>query len=296
MRHVNYTKGKRSRSRGPVKSRTKQKVRRAYHRLRPRHALRKSPFGRANSYPFTRSVTEYLDSWATGDSGRMELNTDQKYYCMQMRVKLTDLPSYDEFRTLFTRYKITSWDTIITPSFKNNIGMFRVQHGNDTDANTKNLQIQPAIPNFEMFIIPATFTVKLTTRKWADLTYDEITDILDQSQIKSRRVIPSKGFRFKTKYPQIVRTGFVPEKMDPSSTDVEQFMAKAPWLINGQGPHQPGAINDQRTVEHYGFDVIVRRVDGEVLTSQQAYNVNANVAKFGWRVTKQVYLKFDKVR
>lgn len=260
---------------------------------KPRFALRKSPFGRANSYPFTRSVTEYIDAWASSPNINFHLNADSTYYVMNMNLKFTDLPDVDEFRTLFTRYKITSWKTQITPSFKENVSVAWV-----ADSSGSAGQIQPAIPNLEMFIIPATYTVKPATRDWTVLNYADITDILNQTQIKARRVVPSKGFTFLTKHPKIVKTGFMPAKQNSVATDTETYLGTAPWLTNGEGPHHTGpALDDQRTVIHYGYTILVRRVDGLPMTTlQPLHPAGTYVARMGWRVTRQAYFKLDKVR
>ena len=82
---------------------------------------------RANSYSFTRSRTDLILPWRNSDpfhldeGSRLFLNAGQGYYIMQMKLALRDLPSYDEFRTLFSRYKITGWDTRITPTFSQNM-------------------------------------------------------------------------------------------------------------------------------------------------------------------------------
>lgn len=260
---------------------------------KPRFALRQTPFGRSNSYPFTRSLTEYTDAWSASADDRFTLSTDSKYYIMQMGLRFNELPSYDEFRTLFTRYKITSWKTTITPSFKDNVGMFRSLNSDNT-----NDQLQPAIPNLEMFVIPASYTVKPATRAWGSLDFDQITDILNQTQLKARRVVPSKGFSFSTPKPVIAKTGFIPAKQDGPALDTEVYMGKAPWLTNGAGPHHTGpALDDQRTVEHYGFTVLIRRVDGLSMSNFEPNPGTSTVpARMGWRVTRQAYFKMDKVR
>ena len=62
-----------------------------------------------------------------------------------MKMQLSALPDYDEFRTLFTQYKITSWKTTITPTFKDNQPCV-AQH-DPTGATWA--QINPTIPNME---------------------------------------------------------------------------------------------------------------------------------------------------
>ena len=59
-------------------------------------------------------------------------------------------------------------------------------------------QINQAISNLEMFIIPATYNVHTGTRDWANLNCASTTDILNQTQLKAKRIVPSKGFSFRT--------------------------------------------------------------------------------------------------
>ena len=87
---------------------------------RPRHLLNRSPFGGANVYPFTCSVTQYDPrAWdAPDDHALFNLNVDSTYYIMKTEMQLPKLPDYEEFQNLFTQYKMISWETTITPTFK----------------------------------------------------------------------------------------------------------------------------------------------------------------------------------
>ena len=71
------------------------------------------------------------------------MNSDSTYFIMKMKMQLSALPDYEEFRTLFTQYRITSWKTTITPTFKDN-QPYVAQH--DPTGSTW-AQINPAIPN-----------------------------------------------------------------------------------------------------------------------------------------------------
>lgn len=261
---------------------------------RPRHLLNRSPFRGANVYPFTRSTTEYLQSWTAPDDHYLfSMNSDSTYFIMKMKMQLSALPDYDEFRTLFTQYRITSWKTTITPTFKDN-QPYVAQH-DPTGAAWA--QINPAIPNMEMFIIPATYNVHTGTRDWANLNGADTEDILLQTQLKARKVVPSRGFSFQTKSPLIVKTGFMPGKGNSTAATTETHLGKAPWLENGKGPHADpaGSHPDQRDISHYGYTVLVRRVDGQPLTQMQPYDQN-NPGQFGWRVSQQAFIQMQKVR
>jgi hypothetical protein len=111
----------------------------------------------------------------------------------------------------------------------------------------------------EMFIIPATYNLHTGNRDWANLNGADTEDILLQSQTKSRKVVPSRGFSFFTKNPKIVKTGFMPGKGNSTASTTETYLGKAPWLSNGKGPHADPAVThpDQRDVLHYGYTVLV---------------------------------------
>lgn len=210
-------------------------------------------------------------------------------------MSLRDLPDYDEFSSLFSRYKITSWTTRITPTFDRPMaGSF----GAPGPANAA----RNAMPMMEFFIIPATYHVHPNQRDYANLTDDEITDILNQTQIKSRRLMPSKGFTFKTNNPLIPRTGFIPGRTDAQIHNVEAYLGKAPWLENGPGPHHGGIVNnDQRQIMHLGYTVLARRVDiGDIKQLSPSGVLDGTppgpINTMKWRVTTQAFMKFDKVR
>lgn len=267
--------------------------------------LRRRLGSRASQYSFSRSRTDVILPWRNSNPihadetarfylNKADVNGDNGYYIMNMKLALRDLPSYDEFRTLFTRYKLTGWDTRITPTFSQNMASsFGLGAAN---------AVRHAIPNLEFFVIPTTYYVHPDQRDWADMEDDEIQSIIAQTQIKARRLMPSKGFTFKTKNPKIARTGFIPGRTDQAITQTEAYMGKAPWLENGPGEHHGGAPNnDQRRVMHYSFTVLCRRVDGgdiKELAPQNSDPLGTGVTEdcMQWRVTQQAYFKFDKVR
>ena len=140
-------------------------------------------------------------------------------------MQLSSLPDCAEFQNLFTSYRITSWRTTITPTMKDNLPFTAVKNA-DGSWN----QINQAVPSMEMFIIPATYNVHTSTRNWGTLGRDAIDDILNQTQIKARRIIPSRGFSFNTTRPKIVKTGFMPGKGNVATDTTETYLGKAPWL------------------------------------------------------------------
>ena len=126
------------------------------------------------------------------------------------------------------------------------------------------------------------------------MTDDEITSELNQTQIKSRRIIPSKGFTFKTKRPLVSRTGFIPGRTDQPITETESYLGKATWLENGPGENHGGAPNnDQRRIIHLGYTVLCRRVDlGPMIdlapvTGTPAPEQGSVMGAMQWRVNTQ---------
>ena len=82
-----------------------------------------------------------------------------------------------------------------------------------------------------MFIIQATYNDHTSTRDWKQLGRAQIEDILNQNQIKSRRIIPSKGFSFTTKHPKVVRTGFMAGKGNSTAAITNTYLGKAPYSL-----------------------------------------------------------------
>lgn len=259
---------------------------------RPTGRVRRGVGDRAPIYPFSRNVSTLIQPWDAGvPTDAFRLNNDSTFYIMSMRLRLSDLPDYEEFQNLFSMYKLASWTTRITPTFKDNMPFNAVKNA-DGSWN----QINPAVPNIECFIIPATYHVHPDQRNWGHLSGHEIQDILNQSQIKSRRMLPSKGFKFNTPRPMIAKTGFVPAKTDSAVTATETHLGTAPWLENGPGPHHGGAVNeDQRLVTHYGFDVLFARVDRGTFTEMQPYH-ETQTGGMKWRVDTQARMLMRKVR
>ena len=195
---------------------------------------------------------------------------------MSMRLRLEDLPSYQEFESLFPQYKLKSWMTRITPTHSISRTLVpKIVNGTTVtpDGSSGNVA-QPEIPSLEMFILPTRFNTHSDKRDWGKLDGLQIQDILNQSQIKARRMIPSKSFSFNTKNPVIARTGFVPNRTDDVFTATETFLGKAPWLENG--PYHGLATNeDQRKVTHYGFDVLCARIDRGSFAAFESFSVGA---------------------
>ena len=109
------------------RARIARKAKRSASSRKGRAVLRRRVGARSNVYSFSRSRTDLILPWRNSlafhnDEGarfflnKADVNGDQGYYIMQTKLALRDLPSYDEFRTLFTRYKLTGWDTRITPT------------------------------------------------------------------------------------------------------------------------------------------------------------------------------------
>ena len=79
-----------------------------------------------------------------------------------MRLRLEDLPDYQEFQNLFSQYKLSSWNTRITPTHSINCTLVpKIVNGTTIIPNGASGNIaQPEIPNSEMFVIPTTYNVR----------------------------------------------------------------------------------------------------------------------------------------
>ena len=74
-----------------------------------------------------------------------------------------------------------------------------------------------------------------------------------------------------------------PKDSNSVATGTHTYLGTAPWLDNGPGPYSDPSKStpDQRNTEHYGFTVLVRRVDGQSLQGLQPYEPD-NPGDFGW--------------
>lgn len=242
----------------------------------PRAIVRTSASSSPNVYCFKRSYDHPFTIGVADDNNGVYLNTDDKYMIVKLATKFSELPDFDEFQHLFSQYKITSTKHSLIPYYSSN--QPRILDSGGSPA------VVYGVPNYEIFTVPVS-----TTAQYPDfegLTSDEIDSFLQQTQRKSRRLMPSKTQVYWTKSPKVV--GYS-GPVDKGAGSASMEMVAPGWLMTTPGI-PAGMINDQTTVEHYGQTLIIRRVDGANMTMATASNV------FGFRMEHDVFFKTRQVR
>ncbi len=231
--------------------------------------VRTSPNAAPNVYNFTRGFDSY--GFVDSDTGIFKQNTDSQYLIISLAAQFSDLPDYTEFNSLFSEYKINSFDITLTPNFTNN------QY---TVLNADNSVARVDIRNYQCFAVPVNYTDEAVD--FSAFTGAQIDNWLNCTQRKRVTVFPGKVKKYRTLNPRVVKYEGALDKALGVSTAA---MGKPYWLSTaaptGQNP-------DERTVQHYGIRLLIRRVDGSALS--------ATSNPMGWRVQHQVHFSCRKVQ
>lgn len=199
------------------------------------------------------------------------MNTDSKYQIINLRAKFSDLPEYQEFNALFSEYKIKNFSIQLIPNFRDN----KTNILNSADAI-----INAQIPNYQVFAIPANYTDD--DHDFAGMTGAQIDSWLNQTQRKSSLIMPSRPHTYHTSRPKVVKYEGGPDK-DGGTASIS--MGAPYWLSTGA---PTGGNLDERTVEHYGLRLLIRRVDG--------LDISSAVQSFAFRVQHTVNFMTRKVQ
>jgi len=164
------------------------------------------------------------------------------YWIATIKEKFSNLPDFTEFKSLFREFKITGMQHTITPAYKDNVLPTSASQG---------------VPNFEAYIIPVgdqatQFTLPTAT----NLAIDQF---LDSTIRKKRIMFPGRGRTITTQYPKVIKNSVATAK---ASTTEVFTVANPPWLDCNDS-------FDDIDVEHYGFIIIIRRVDKAILDPVQ---------------------------
>lgn len=247
------------------------RARKAKRNAKPRHLISKNPLSSPNVYNFCRSYA-YGISIGVGDADNLVyMNTDNKFMIVKLRTQVHRLPEFNEFRALFNQYKVTSIHHNMIPYYKNNMPYAK----GDFPATTTDYQI--AIPNYQVYYIPENFTLDIPNLQ--SLAADQIDKYLNESQRKAYRMFPAKQKHLWNKKPSIPDVAY--EEKAGSITPTE--MVRAPWLST-----------ENQTVELYGLQLLIARVDRQVLNSHQS--TSTIFSNMGWRINNTVYFKTRKVQ
>lgn len=235
--------------------------------LRPR--VRTSPTAAPNVYRFTRGFDSFgfLDS----NTGIFRQNTDNKYLIISLATQFSDLPDYTEFNSLFSEYKINSFDITLTPNFQDN--QYAVLKSDDTPYRVD-------IRNYQCFAVPVNYTDEAVD--FSSFTGTQIDNWINCAQRKRVTVFPGRVKRYRTRNPRVVKYEGAIDKALGTAT---ASMGRPYWLSTAA----PTGLNpDERNVQHYGLRLLIRRVDGTALSG------TAN--PMGWRVQHQVHFSCRKVQ
>lgn len=264
--------------RGRKRKRFGTKTRYTKRRRTPRSTIRSSPFAAANVYHFKRSYDHPFAIGGADSANGVYLNTDSKYLIVKLHTKFNKLPDYTEFKALFSEYKITSVTHRLVPYYSNN------QPSNQYTGSIQSV----AIPNYEVFGIPVNSSAR--ERELETLSASEIDSYLNQSQRKSRRLMPSRIQRYTTKRPKVV--GYK-GPADKDGGNALMVMQGATYLNTDPSPLITNGI-DQTDVAHYGITLLIRRVDGTALPTHGAGD--PNLTNMGFRMENTVFFKCRKVQ
>lgn len=254
----------------------RQRAARAAQKVKPRRALKTTPGSAPNTYNFKRTYDHpfLLGSTQGGVDSAFSLNADGKFQIMQFHTKFKYLPKFDQFKDVFSQYKITSITHRMVPYYSRNMPL--VTNG------SSGAHITEPIPNYEVFIIPDRNNMK--RHEFAADTYAEIQEFLNCSQRKARKLMPATTCTFTTKNPKVV--GYK-GPADKEGGNAVTTMERADWYRTDPTPVNVGEP-DQTNITHYTTQCLIRRVDG------LAINTSAQ-QQMGFRIETDVYFQLRTV-
>lgn len=244
----------------------------------PRYKIRTAVGSNPNVHAFKRAYSFPLTVGYADAGNHVYLNTDGTVQIVTLHTKFNKLPSYDDFKTLFSEYKITSIHHKLVPFYKDNVPFTASAAG----ANFS------AIPNYEVFALPNSSSVR--HEDLAALTGDQFNEYVNSSQRKSVRLMPSRTQTYWTKQPKVA--GY----KGPASVDAGKalmVMERPSYLSTDPTPIVTGGV-DQTDVAHYGIIICFRRVDGQALRGDGGDQTSGQ--KMGFRMETDVYFNCRKVQ
>lgn len=257
-------------------------IKRKPKRRRPRYAIRSSPFASANVHMFKRSYDHPFSIGRADSDNGVLLNTDSRYMIVQLHTKFNKLPEYDEFKALFSEYKITSINHKLVPYYANNIAQSNVVDAGSSSA------YGVSIPNYEVFALPVNSSAREASLELKNGV--AIDSYINQSQRKGRRIMPSRTQTYKTLHPKVV--GY----KGPLSKDAGTALMRmeSPSYLNTDSTALVSGGVDQTDVTHYGVTLLIRRVDG--LPINDHGHGNSAIQHMGFRMENEVFFKCRKVQ
>ena len=256
-----------------VRSVVKRRGRPKKNKTGPRHRIQQNPLYNPTCYNFTRAYDYAVTAGTADEDNLVYMNTDNRYMIIKLHGIMSKLPDFADFKTLFNQFQLCSITHKLTPNFRNNIGQFATY-------NTANaLLYTQAVPNYQVFFIPENYTIDKPDL--ATLNHTEIDQFLNKSQRKSVALIPSKTWKITNSRPSVLGDVIGQEK---GAGFVASDMERAGYLD----------MDLQDTI-HYGFQLVIRRVDGGVISSHNPDDTIAT-SMMGWRINNQLYFRTRKVQ
>ena len=273
---------KRPHARTPRRAKRRTNVKSHFKRRKnaslPRNKIRTSVGSNPNVHAFKRAYSFPLNVGYSDSGNHVYLNTDGTVQIVTLHTKFNKLPSYDDFKSLFSEYKITSIKHRLVPYFKDNVPFTASAAG----------AAFAAIPNFEIFALPNNSSVR--HEDIAALTGDQFNEYVNSSQRKSVRLMPSGVKSYWTKHPKVA--GYKGPLSVDAGTSL-MVMERPSYFSTDPTPIVTGGV-DQTDVAHYGIILCFRRVDGQALRGDSGGQTSGQ--KMGFRMETDVYFNCRKVQ
>jgi len=197
------------------------------------------------------------------------MNTDQTYMCIQLHSSWEQLPGCkdhayndadglntsridNDFKQLFSQYKITSIHHTLTPNYSTN--QFYMETTGHQDRN---------IPNYEMWILPGNWVAGSEEDNASLHTKSqlEIDAWLNSTNRKSRRILPSTTQTFKCNSPSVVKYDAITSHKHAGYAATTKM--GPPEFYNTDPDDTPSGTPRPTGIRHYTYCLLIRRVDGK---------------------------------
>lgn len=239
----------------------------------PRHRIQTNPLYKPTCYNFTRAYDYAVEVGVEDTDNLVFMNNDNKYMIIKLHGIMSNLPDFADFKTLFNQFQLVSITHTLTPNYRNNVGQIATYDSND------NLLFTQAVPNYQVYYIPENYTIDKPDLQTQ--TASEIDEFINKSQRKAFHLIPSKTMSITNKRPSILGDVIGQEK---GAGFVASDMERAGYLDM-----------DLQDTTHYGFQLVIRRVDGGVISSHNP-DSTISTSPMGWRINNQLYFRTRKVQ
>jgi hypothetical protein len=239
----------------------------------PRYRIQQNPLFKPTCYNFTRAYDYAVKVGVADEDNLVYMNTDNKYMIIKLHGIMSNLPDFDDFRTLFNQFQLVSITHTLTPNYKNNIGQVATYDSND------NILFTQAVPNYQVYFIPENYTIDKPDLQ--TLTSTEIDEFINKSQRKAVALIPGKQMNITNSRPSI-----------PGDVIAQ---AKGQGFVSSDMERAGYLDNDLQDTIHYGFQLVIRKVSGDAISNHNPSST-ISTSPMGWRINNQLYFRMRKVQ